>query len=268
MGKKLNIQLLVIDPQNDFCQPNGALYVNGADQDMIRLSKMINRLSDKIDDIHVTMDSHHLLDIAHPLFWASSNGKHPNPFTIISKEDVQNKIWRSSIPYFQKHTEYYVEQLEKNNRYALCIWPPHCLIGSSGYGIYPELLKELNTWEENHYGMVNYVTKGSNYKTEHYSAVQADVPDSEDLGTLMNDSLITLLEEADILLIAGEARSHCLKFTAEDIADKFGDQNIQKMHLLVDCCSDVTGFEQNGEDFVRNMVKRGMKTIKSTEFLV
>ena len=36
-----NIQLLVVDGQFDFCDPAGALYVPGADEDMKRLSKMM-----------------------------------------------------------------------------------------------------------------------------------------------------------------------------------------------------------------------------------
>jgi nicotinamidase-related amidase len=43
--KKLH--LLIIDPQRDFCDPNGTLAVPGADADMKRLSDMINRIGDK-----------------------------------------------------------------------------------------------------------------------------------------------------------------------------------------------------------------------------
>jgi hypothetical protein len=38
--------LLVIDPQVDFCDPKGNLYVNGADKDMVRLADMVNKYSD------------------------------------------------------------------------------------------------------------------------------------------------------------------------------------------------------------------------------
>ena len=61
----MKIHLLVIDPQKDFCDPSGALFVQGADQDTINLSNMLNRLVSKIDDVHVTMDSHNQVDIAH-----------------------------------------------------------------------------------------------------------------------------------------------------------------------------------------------------------
>ena len=67
------VELLIIDPQVDFCDPKvGALYVPGAEHDMNRLAAMIRRLNNKIDDIHVTLDSHHLIHIAHPIFWKDS----------------------------------------------------------------------------------------------------------------------------------------------------------------------------------------------------
>jgi DNA-binding transcriptional ArsR family regulator len=44
--------------------------------------------------------------------------------------------------------------------------------------------------EKENFKMVDFVTKGSNYWTEHYSAVQADVPDSQDPTTMLNTELI------------------------------------------------------------------------------
>ena len=115
--------------------------------------------------------------------------------------------------------------------------------------------------------MVDFVTKGSNPWTEHYSAVVADVPDPDDPTTMLNIGLIQTLENADIVLITGQALSHCLKFTTEDIANNFGVDNIKKLILLDDTTSSVTGFESNGKDFVTDMMKRGMKIEKSTEVL-
>lgn len=260
------IELLIIDPQNDFCDPKGALYVAGAENDMDRLAKMVSRIGSKLADIHVTLDSHHLVDIAHPIFLINSKGEHPGPFTIISNDDVKNGVWRATNPQFQKRLEEYVQSLADNGRYPLCIWPPHCLIGSWGYSVFPVLFDELLKWEQS-FAMVDYVTKGSNLWTEHYSAVQADVPDPQDPSTQLNMPLIETLARADIILLAGEARSHCLANTVKDIANNFGEDNIKKMYLLTDCTSDVTGFEKFGEDFVTEMVSRGMNLTTSIDFL-
>ena len=267
----LNIELLIIDPQIDFCDPNGALFVPGADQDMIRLGEMIIRLKRKINDIHVTLDSHHLVDIAHPIFWLDSSGKHPIPFEngvpkIITVEDVKNGVYRTTNPQYQKRALEYVTELDANGRYPLCIWPPHCLIGSPGACVVPSLFASLLEWESD-FAMVDYVTKGSNFWTEHYSAVQADVPDPEDPDTNLNNELINILKKADVILLAGEARSHCLANTVIDIANDFGEEHIKKMVLLTDATADVAGCEAMGEDFVREMVGRGMQTSTTVDYL-
>ena len=114
--------------------------------------------------------------------------------------------------------------------------------------------------------MVDFVTKGSNYKTEHYSAVQADVPDIEDTSTMLNTRFIGMLEKADEILISGEALSHCVANTIRDIANNFGEENIKKFILLEDASSNVTGFENLGEEFVKEMVSRGMKKTTTEEY--
>jgi len=287
----MKIHLLIVDPQNDFCNPGidmsamlkeqkmlisdnvapeiinpGSLFVPGADMDMIRLAAMIRRLKDKLDDIHVTLDSHHFVDIAHPIFWMDTQGQNPGPFTIITAKDVSDGVWRTTNPQFQKRGLEYVVSLENNGRYPLCIWPPHCRIASFGYGVVSVLGDVLLKWEED-FAMVDYVTKGSNFWTEHYSAVQADVPDPEDPSTQLNMPLIETLQEADIILLAGEARSHCLANTVTDIADNFGEDNIKKLVLLEDATSNVPGFEQMGNDFISNMTKRGMQISTTEEYL-
>lgn len=268
----MKIELLVIDPQNDFCDPKGSLFVPGAQNDMKRLAAMVIRLKDKLDDIHVTLDSHHYVDIAHPIFWIDSQANHPDPFTIISADDVEKGLWRTTHPQFQGRARDYVQALESNKRYPLCIWPPHCLIGSWGYIVVPELFDSFVEWEKD-FALVDYVTKGSNFWTEHYSAVQADVPDPEDPSTQLNTGLIKTLQEADIILLSGEARSHCLANTVRDIADNFGEDNIKKMILLQDATSDVPDppgtsmFTDIGEQFVSDMMSRGMQVSTTVEFM-
>ena len=257
-------ELLIIDPQNDFCNPKGALFVTNADNDSSNISKFIEKYGNRLDDIHVTLDSHHLVDIAHPIFWVGRDGKNPPPFTIITLDDLKNGVWSTKNPaWFPKGTEY-VKKLADNGRYPLCIWPAHCLIGSWGYCVQDDVYKALTSWEEKYFGMIDFVTKGSNLWTEHYSAVQADVPDPQDPGTMLNTRLIDTLKEADIIYIAGEALSHCVANTIRDIANNFGEDNIKKFILLEDCSSSVPGFEKFGDDFVTEMTKRGMKTSKST----
>ncbi len=263
----MHVELLIIDPQVDFCDPQGALSVAGADADMGRLARMVRRVTPKLNDIHVTLDSHHLVDIAHPIFWQDEAGRHPAPFTILSAADVQAGRWTTTKPGMHRRALAYVEALEKNGRYPLCIWPPHCLIGSAGHAVVPELFAALQEWEQR-FALVDYVTKGSNIWTEHYSAIQADVPDPADPSTQINTALIQSLLRADLIAVAGEAGSHCLANTVRDIADNFGDDRyVSKIVLLTDATSPVTGFAPFQDDFVRDMTRRGMRLSTTTDFL-
>lgn len=259
--------LLIIDPQVDFCDPKGTLFVPGADKDIERLAALINRAGDKIDQIHVTLDMHHQIDIAHPIFWKDSSGNHPDPFTTISIDDIKSGKWTTYNPQYLPRATDYVQQLADGGRYPLCIWPVHCLIGSEGSTVHPQLFCSLKDWEEQRFKMVDYVTKGSNFLTEHYSAVQAEVPDPEDPGTQLNIRLIETLQKVDIIGLPGWALSHCLANTARDIANNFGEDNIKKFVLLEDATSSVPGFEQLGEDFITEMVDRGMQISNTVDFL-
>jgi nicotinamidase-related amidase len=264
----LKVDLLIIDPQVDFCDPKGSLFVKGADDDMKRVAGLIKRIGPKLNDIHVTMDTHHFVDIAHPVYWKDSSGSHPAPFTIITKDDVKNGKWVTSLPSLQKRALDYVTQLDKNARYPLCIWPPHCLIGSEGHKVQPDVFEALLKWETDNFAMVDYVTKGSNIYTEHYSAIKADVPDAADPSTQINTDLIKTLMDTDIIAIMGEASSHCVANTVRDIANEFGDDShVKKMVFIEDGTSPVPGFENMASDFVKEMTGRGMQLSTSTEFL-
>lgn len=267
------IYLLTIDPQEDFCnQTNGALKVPGADQDMIRLGNMVRRLGKKITRWNITMDSHHDIHIAHPVYWVDSNRNHPTPFTIISTNDVRDGKWTTTNPGLFKRSLDYVEKLEKNGRYPLCIWPPHCLIGSPGQNVFAPLWEVVREWCQKNFRTIDWVPKGSNPFTEHYSAVQADVIDDEDHTTHRNMLFVSSFMEADTILWSGEAGSHCLANTGRDISNLFKEQLkddsfMERVTLLTDATSPVPGFEQLQKDFIDEMVGRGMKLSTTVKFL-
>jgi nicotinamidase-related amidase len=273
--KRLNVQLLIIDPQNDFCDiPGAMLPVAGAQADMERVAQLIRRVGGKLDDIHVTLDSHRLIDIAHPAWWMDQNGNPPNPFTMISAADIEAGIWTPRNPSFRSKTLDYAHSLESTpDHYKIFVWPPHCLIGTWGHSVNAQLNEALQAWSGAEYAIVDYVTKGSNPWTEHYGALMAEVPDSNDPSTALNTSVLQMLSEADIVAVTGEASSHCVLKTVKQIADNIGDDHIKKFHLLRDCMSPVGAapggpdFPKIAEAFLREMKSRGMTITTSTDFL-
>ncbi|MDG1479294.1 MAG: hypothetical protein P8R54_06860 [Myxococcota bacterium] len=262
------LHLVIIDPQNDFCDRSGSLHVPGADQDMDRLAVMIRRLAGKLSDIHITLDSHRKVDISHPLWWRDAAGAHPAPFSVITAADVAAGKWTTWLPSTRARSLDYLKELERRGRYPHVVWPEHCLIGDEGHNVFPHISEAVHEWEASRFAMADFVTKGSNPWTEHFSAVQAEVPDPTDPSTQVNAGLIATLQSADVVLLAGEALSHCLANTVRDIADCFADPaTISKLVLLTDAASPVTGFEAQADAFVRELTARGMKTATTTDIL-
>lgn len=270
----MKLHVLIIDPQKDFMDdPDSALGVPGANDDMRRVAAMIGRLSRKIDDIHVTLDSHRVIDVGHPGFWRDEDGNHPAPFTMISADDLENNIWTPRNPGLRSRMLDYVCTLEKQGNYPLMVWPEHCLIGTPGHSVQEELMEALQKWERGQYANVDYVVKGANPFTEHYGALMAEVIDPSDPTTGLNTTLLNILGEADIVAIAGEALSHCVMSTVNQIADNIGDEHVKKFHILTDCSSpipqvgDGPDFPVIAEAWLQEMKQRGMTLVTSEEFL-
>jgi len=260
----MRLEFLIIDFQNDFCLPDGALPVPGAMDDADRLAETILRLKDKISMIHATLDTHHFVDISHPIWYIDAEGNHPEPITtVMTAKALKSGIWTTTNPLSLQRTIEYEEKLEKNGRYPHVIWPPHCLIGESGMNVVEPVRRAFRVWEITKCRSINYVTKGSNPWTEHYSGVIADVPDDEDETTQLNTPLIETLARADIIGFSGQALNFCVANTGKDVADKIGEDNIKKITLLEDTCSNVPGYENLATEFLKYMKDKGMKTCKS-----
>lgn len=264
----MKVFLVVIDGQNDFCDPNGSLFVKGGDEDAKRIARLIDRLRPKLADVILTMDSHRIVDISHPMWWMDDHGNAPKAFTAIAASDVEAGKWRTRQPSARGKTLKYLQALESGKRYPHVIWPEHCLIGDDGHNLHPAIAAAVHEWERQRYAVPTVVTKGSNPWTEHFSAVRAEVPDAEDPSTQVNRGFIEMLENADVVAWTGEALSHCLANTFRDAVSCFNSPTVtEKMVLLTDATSNVPGFDAYGEQFIRDMTAKGMKTATTADFL-
>lgn len=294
----MKVHAILVDPQNDFCVADdgcgnkGSLVVPGALDDMKRTAKMIRRLGNKLDDIHVTLDSHQGIGIERPHWWRRvSDGALPAPFTVFGIHPDGKRIVKCNPdakgmnPTEEEYTTYlpshfnkggptkegsfgYLKALAAGGKCLLVVWPPHTIIGSWGWSIVPELSNALIEWEQKCFARVDYVVKGNNPWTEHYSGVRAEVPDPKDPSTQINTGLIQTLQEADIIAVAGEALSHCVASTISGIWAAFSDPKYaQKLVLLTDCMSNVGGFEFLGDAFLKEAKAKGVKMETSTSFL-
>jgi nicotinamidase/pyrazinamidase len=255
--------ILVIDGQKDFMDlpTRGSLGVDGAYQDMLNLAKYIKNNIHVIDAIFFTLDTHAKEDIAHAMWWVNENGEPPEPFTIITYEDVLNGKWKAAKKEHQEYSLEYVKQLKENGKYKLCIWPYHCIKGTVGHEIVDVLKEALMEWEQKTGKKVTYIYKGENPYTEHYSGLKAEVVLSDDPKTDIQIDLIKEMDKFSKIKVAGEARSHCVASTTRDLVAYV---NPKKVTLLTDTMSDVTGFSDLGETFVQDMIELGVN-VETTE---
>jgi len=279
MTTKQKLQLLIIDPQNDFCDLPEAyrplladgtraapsLPVAGAHADMLRLAGLIERAGSGLQEVFVTLDSHQHLDIAHPTFWQTAAGEPVSPFTQIEAADVRRGRYLPRWPGARARAQAYLDELEARGRYRHMVWPVHCEIGSWGHNVHVALRAAYNAWEERTMHSVHKVSKGENPWTEHYSAIQAEVPDPSDPGTLLNAAFVSQLRQADRVYITGEAGSHCVKATTEHLVQQLTDADVRRLVLVTDCMSPVAGFEAEQERFLGEMRARGVALATAAE---
>lgn len=236
MKNKTKNALIVIDGQKDFCAPGGALYVPGAEEDMLRLSTWIKTNAAELDDIFVSLDSHQPMHIAHPSFWQDANGKMVSPFTLITYQDIMDGKYTPR--YYRTKCIEYVKSLEDQGKFKLFIWPPHCLVGSSGHSLDDNLFSAIKEWAME--GRVySTIVKGTNLLSEHYGIFMAEVQ-NEDPGTQLNQKVLDLFEKYETIYLAGEAKSHCVATSLDQILN-FAPNLAKKLVILDNCMSNVPG---------------------------
>lgn len=252
---------LIIDAQYDFCHPNGALFVPGAEDDMKRLAKLIKTQGDKIDHISVTLDSHPVNDISHPSFWQDKNGKSPAPFTQITVQDIKAGSWTPR--FFPEKAIKYVEELEAQGKFLHFIWPEHCLIGSKGNALDDTLMESLVDWtRQGKYYQA--VTKGTYPLTEHFGIFAAQIPVADRPETQLNQGLVQTLEKFQNIFVAGEAKSHCVATSLQQAMD-YAPGLSSKMVIVEDCMSDVPNMGHLADPIYAEAKKKGLRFAKSTD---
>lgn len=254
--------LLIIDAQYDFCNPNGTLFVPGAEKDVERIANLIALDGDRIDSIFLTLDTHQVLDIAHPLFWEDQNGNTVAPFTLISSKSVEAGKW---VPRY--HREYvlkYLQTLEAEGEFQHFIWPEHCLVGSKGASLDDTVMHAVLAWAHRTRRDYRTVSKGINPLTEHFGVFKAQVPVANAPETGLDQQFLAELNAYDQVLLAGEARSHCVATSIRQIV-KYAPGLAAKVVALIDCMSDVPNFGHFADPIFEEAASAGMRFAKAAQ---
>lgn len=282
--------LLCVDCQNTFCVPGFELYVGGrsgrgAVEDTARLCSFLYRNLGSITEVVVTLDTHHPLQIFHPAALAGPDGSHPEPYTLVSVEDVEAGRWRLDGGFAEsvglseaegrEYLEHYVRSLAESGKYELTIWPYHALLGGIGHALVSSLGEAVFFHGIARETRPTVVVKGSNPLTEHYSVLGPEVRDDargRPIGQL-DEALIEHLCSFDAVLVAGQAKSHCVAWTVEDLleqGDRRNESLARRLFLLEDCTSAVVvpgaiDYTDTADAAFRRFAVRGVRIVRSTD---
>ncbi|MCB9795638.1 MAG: nicotinamidase [Alphaproteobacteria bacterium] len=215
---KLRIAAFGIDCQVGFCTPGASLFVPGAVEDTRRAVEWIYRNLDRLTGLHFSMDTHRVFQIFHPAWWTNPEGEHPDPLTPITHEDVRKGRW---IPIAHpKACLEYTAKLEASGKYVLTIWPYHTLLGGLSHALEPTLMEAALFHAVARRRQTHFETKGTHAMTENYSVLAPEVTElsGQAVGGF-NAPFFRMLMEYDRIYIFGQAKSHCVLSTLQDIRD-------------------------------------------------
>lgn len=295
---RIRTLLLVIDAQKDFCLPEGTLFVAGRDgraavDDTARLVRFIHAHLADLTAIDCTLDTHQAHQIFFAPFWQGADGEEPGPFQQIGAEDIERGavvprpelaalLGVPDADWLRSHALHYARSLEDSGRHRLTLWPLHCLLGSPGHDLVPALQEArlLHSWAR--FADNRLEVKGLDPLTESYSVLGPEVQTTHDGRPLTpkNEVYLERLFHFDRILVAGQAASHCVRFSVTDLLEQADERGIDiapRLVLLEDCMSSVTVRAPNGdfvadhtpevEDWLDDMRARGAQVAASNDDL-
>ena len=288
---ELRLALLLIDVQNTFCIPDFELFVGGrsglgAVEDNQRLCQFIYRNLGHITTIIPTLDTHTAMQVFHAEFWVDAQGQSPDPMTLIHYDDVVQGKWRVNpaiadslrpghYDQLQEYALHYTRTLDTQGKYPLTIWPYHSMLGGIGHALVPAVEEACFVHNLARQSQTQFEVKGGHPLTENYSVLSPEVTDDGQGNTIAqpNDPLIQSLLAYDAVIIAGQAKSHCVAWTVADLLQAIQAQNptfAQKVYLLEDCTSPVVvpgvvDFTDQAEATFEGFAQAGMHRGRSTD---
>jgi nicotinamidase-related amidase len=297
-GDRTRIHLLLIDLQKDFCFPEGSLYVGGrsgtgAIDDSDRIARFLYRNLGVITETTCTLDTHFPFQIFFPSFWVDADGAPLTPHREIATADIRSgKVrpnpavasWLCSgnYPWLLRQAEFYCEELEKAGKYRLYLWPPHCLLGGDGHPL-AGVIQEARLFHSFVRGAQGSIeVKGGNALTENYSVLAPEVLLRHDGRPLAqrNTRFVETLLQADAVVVAGQAASHCVKSSIDDLLGEIRAQDealARKVYVLRDCMSAVAvpdparpgkflfDFTDEADRALDRFAAAGMNVVSSTD---
>jgi nicotinamidase-related amidase len=261
---------------------------NGAVEDNARLCEFIYRNLGSITEIMATMDTHTAMQIFHPVFWVNDRGEHPEPMSQISVEEVASGAWQinpavapriadKDLAWLQQYALHYAKSLNYDSKYPLIIWPYHAIEGGIGHAIVSAVEEACYFHNFARQQQTHFELKGDNPLTENYSALRPEVQKDQNGHAIANpnQAFLDKLLSFDALIVAGQAQSHCVAWTLNDLLSEIQNRDpklAQKVYLLEDCTSPVVtpggpDFTEQAEAAFQRFADAGMHRVRSDQLI-
>src|SRR5256885_9889697 len=187
--------LLAVDVQNTFCIPDFELFVagrsgSGAVDDNRRLCEFVYRNLGTITQVFPSLDTHHAMQVFHAIWLVDEHGNHPEPYTLVSADDVATGRWRLNaavaealgidVDYAERHLAHYTRRLAEGGKYVLTIWPDHAMLGGIGHALVSAVEEAVFFHGIARPRQPDFQVKGDNPLTEHYSMLGPEVTEGPD----------------------------------------------------------------------------------------
>jgi nicotinamidase-related amidase len=264
------IAAVLVDYQHDFVDPSGTLYVPGSQADVARFLTWFYRNAHRISTVYASLDTHIPFQIFYSSWWVNPRtGEHPQPFTVITGQDVENHAWAPLLE--PEWSTYYVHELRQKARKDLMIWPYHTMQGTLGHMLAAPISEAIAWYSAARQAQPIYIEKGLTTRTEFYGIFGAEVPDPQSPASSLNVPLLDAVMQHDKVYIAGEAKSHCVLETERQIVEHYANQPdmLRKLYFLKDCTSSVQhpviDFDALAEEELAKMRERGVNVVMSTD---
>lgn len=267
---KIKRLVVGIDLQNDFIAQEGTLKVEGAIDDLRRFVEYIYNHASEISGLLFTLDQHLPWQIFYSLWWKGQNSKHPDPFTMITEDDVKNGVWMPQLE--KKWSLEYPTRLKKTDQSPLIIWPEHCMIGSDGAALVADLSEAIEWLAAARDIQPIFVFKGTVPQSEHYGAFRCCVPVPGNPQGGLQTGYLDAVAQYDVIDVAGQAEDFCVRETIRQMLEYFNDPKnpqpdvIKKMRFLRDCTSLVFPDKRDEADkILDDFANQGVQIVNSTD---
>jgi nicotinamidase-related amidase len=149
------------------------------------------------------------------------------------------------------------------------------MLGGIGHALVSAVEEAIFFHSIARYSQPDFQVKGSNPFTENYSVLRPEVLEDAEGAKIAQKNLrfIKKLLNFDAVIIAGEAKSHCVAWTIDDLLNEIStsDKSLaEKVYLLEDCTSavvipGVVDYTDEADAAFERFANAGMHIVRSTD---